>query len=560
MAFQSEVGSGTARATSYHDLFNKQVSFLTSRHVATVVINNGGTGGTYVIGDIINLTHAGAHLDAKFEVLTVSAGQILTMQIVCSGAFGDRPNGTITISAGGTAYGNNLTDLILEIQGGTSRCPAKVQATTNGSGVVTSAIDFEDLGTSAIGVYSSLPSYPAATTIQGPNATAVGTGCTITMGGSTGIIGTTGLAVTGGGGAGATVDITLAETGWTVDGRNTNDRLLNSIGNEKTVVLKGDSAGTANKPFIAYITETATSGLNTRFGIHCFGMIAHNPALDFSAHTGLSPNIASETSILTEGAVLLCSEDTGAGTDEMDFWFKADDQHFSMITQIEESAAVSDNGVYMQHYAGFMDRIGTEVESSYPMFIFASGRLFNTDPTVGSFDITGMAEVGHNLVGCAWYYDSVSGAWFNLRNYDGVGSVTPEDFVMFPVGIPNIESATGSLDKVVSRGARTVEADFFEQQRTSATKVLRKIPGTVDQFFLWPLTVSRKEAAGQSLVDDKFAGQLKGVFWISSDDGTGSRIANFSEDFITVSGVRYLVFHNHVNTEPYQYIAFRMDV
>ena len=174
MACQIETGASSARATSNHDLFNKMVSFKTSRHVATVAINAGGTG--YVVGDVVTLTHAGAHLDAKFEVLTLSGSAIATMRIHSSGAFGDRPNGTITISAGGTGYTASQSDIILELQGGSSRCPTKVKATTSAGGVVTSAIDFEDLGTSAGGVYSSLPSYPAATVVKGPNGTGAGTG------------------------------------------------------------------------------------------------------------------------------------------------------------------------------------------------------------------------------------------------------------------------------------------------------------------------------------------------------------------------------------------------
>lgn len=559
MAWQPETGASSARATDKQDLLNKLVSFATSRHVATVAINNGGTGGTYAVGDIVTLTHAGAHLDARFEVLTVSGGQILTMRIVASGAFGNRPNGSITISAGGTGYSNSITDLILELQSGSSRCPAKVKATTNGSGVVTSAVAFEDLGTAGLGVYSTLPSYPAATVIAGPNGTTAGSGCTITMGGSTGIIGTTDLAVTGGGGTGATVDITLAETGWSVDGRNTNDRNQNSILNEKEVVLVGDASGLTNKPFVAYITATMTSGLDTRHEIVTVGLIAHNPSLGLHEQDFRSPGITDATTLADGGSFILCSEDTGGGVDEQDFWFSVDDTRIVLVTQIEESAAVSDNGVYMQHYAGLMDRFGTETEAPYPMFIFGSSRAQNVDPKVGSTSITSLAEQRHTSTGPGWFYDHVVAVWRDIVNNDG-GAVGAEAEVMLPIGRNFINTTSGH--EVVVDGVLTINPDFFELDRSSAVLILRKIPGDVnpDRFFLWPLTIMRKPSGAVDSVQDRLFGQLRGVFWVSSDDGSGARITDFSEDYITIGSDRYRIFHNHVHTDAYQYIAVKEDV
>ncbi|MCH7944864.1 MAG: hypothetical protein IIC73_02440, partial [Armatimonadetes bacterium] len=86
MAWQPEVGGSSNRAADYRDLLVKKVAFMTSQHVATVAINNRGTGGAYVVGDIVTLTHAGAILDARFEVTGVTAGQIDTLRIDSSGA------------------------------------------------------------------------------------------------------------------------------------------------------------------------------------------------------------------------------------------------------------------------------------------------------------------------------------------------------------------------------------------------------------------------------------------------------------------------------------------
>src|SRR5688572_6598806 len=140
MSWQYEVGTGTARATSYRDFLTKLVAFCTSQKVATVAINAGGTG--FAVGDIVQLTHAGAYLNARFEVLTLSGSAIATLRIVASGAFSNRLTGAVTVNAGGSGYQASVSNIILEVQGGSSREKGKVVATTNGSGVVTSATLF----------------------------------------------------------------------------------------------------------------------------------------------------------------------------------------------------------------------------------------------------------------------------------------------------------------------------------------------------------------------------------------------------------------------------------
>jgi hypothetical protein len=558
MAFQYETGSGSDRATSYRDLANKLVSFLTSRHVATVAVNAAGTG--YVQGEILTLTHAGAHLDAKFEITSVGgSGDVTGLRIVASGAFGDRPNGSVTVSAGGTGYQASVSNIVLELSGGTSRCPAKVVATTNGSGVVTSAAIFEGAGSgNGTGVYSSLPSYPAATTIVGPNGTAAGSGCTITMGGSTGIIGTTGLAVTGGSGSSCTVDITLAETGWTIDERNTNDRSQNSVLDEKEIVLVGDASGYTNRPFFSVITATATSGLTTRYTLALNGYIAHNPSLGLHEQNFRSTGITDAITLADGGAYLLCSQDTGGGTDEMDFWFKADDIHVVVVTQIKESAATSDDGIYMQAYVGYMDRFGTETESPYPMLVSACARTYNIDPTAASTSITGIAENRHTGTGCAWMYDYVGSAWVNIQNDDTSGSPSDEEIIVWPIG--QAVRSDANDDEIVAEGPITIYGDHFLLDRSSATRIWRKVPGSTAEHFLWPLIAMRKDSSSADDVNDRLYGELRGVYWIAADDGTGTRITNFSEDYVTIGSDRYMVFHCHTQAEPYQYIAIKVDV
>lgn len=557
MAFQIETGSGSDRATNYRDMLGKLTRFLCSQHVATVAVNAGGTG--YVVGDEVTLTHGSAHLDAVFEVTSVSSGVITGLRINSSGAFAQQAS-SATITAGGTGY--QVGDL-LQVSGGSSRLPAKARVTTVSAGAVT-AVSFAEAtaGDGAEpGVYGTTPSNAAATVgvgnITSGTTYAGGDDCTLTITYQA-IIGTTGLSVTGGTGSGATVNITLAETGWTVDERDVHNITVNSITNERLVVLKGDATGQTNKPFIAYMTGTATSGLNTRHAIATFGLIAHNPSLAFDTITGVSPNW-NGSSLQDGGAYILMPQDTGSGTDEIDFWISADDMRALLIPQINESAAASDDGIYIQHHAGLLDRIGTESESPYPNFVFGSSRQVNVDPTSASNSITGIAENRHTGEGCGFYYDTTTDQWRDIQNDDTVGTPGLEEEVMLPIGRPRLNDNTGSDDFVVRDGDITVQSQFFELDRSSASRVLRKVPGTADQFFLWPLTVARKQTGTPTPSEDIHVGQVRGVYWISSDNGSGARISDFSEDFVTISGTRYLIFHNHVHTEPYQYVAVEWD-
>lgn len=571
VAVQIETGSGSARATSRFDWLNKRVSFLTGRHVATVAVNAGGTG--YAQGDTFELaTNTGEHLRARFEVTSVSSGVVTGIRIISNGSYGDRLSGTITINAGGTGYPASSSSVVLEVQGGTSRMPCKLLAATNGSGVVTSAVLFEDLGSGGGGVYSAVPSYPATTVTVGPNAV-TGSGCTVTFSSSTGIIGTTGLAttaLTGSGNDDLTVDITLAETGWTVDGRNTNDHAINGEVNEKEVVIVGDAAGLTNKPYIAYRTATEDVALNVHHAIVCVGLVSHNPAMDLSAHSPISPGITSETAIDGETSASVMLPDTGAGLSEVDLWMAADDSHFREIAQLDETAAVSDNGLYWHHYAGFLDRVGVETENPYPLFVFASTRDITTPADTVSYNHTGFVQcVFAGTNGAASFYDNIAGAFEPYRNANAAANPGAQPRIVMPNGrvTHNTGGSQVSADYiVVDSGLVRLWGDdddgaIFDNESNDGVpaRVLRWIPGSANLPFLWPVTLVKKSTGTSAVVSDRIQGNVKGVFWIPSDNGSGQRIANFSEDYVTINGVRYLCFHSCARNQAYHYIAFQVN-
>jgi len=545
MAFQREVGSGVNRAVDYHDLLSKIVAMATSQHVATVAVNAGGT--AYVVGDVVTLTHAGAVLDARFEVTTVSAGVITGLRINDSGAFSIRLASAV-IGAGGTGY---AVGDFLELDTGTEREKAKVTvATLSGSAVATVTV-FETGG-----AYSVAPSSPGATTAIGPSGAGAGTGCTLTPT-MTALIGTTALAVTGGTGSSATVDITLAETGWTVDERNTNNRSYNSILNEKEVVLVGDATGKTNKPYIGFGTLSETSGINERYGIAIYGMITHNPATAMSAQV----SIKGDAGTFTAGnPYLICDEDQNQ---EMDLWITANDSRIAGVIDINPAAASTDDSEYLHWHAGYITSLATESEDPYPMMIMGASRDVDVDPSSSSTTITGLSELQAptSATAPAYFYRSEDSTWVNLRNSHGNNADVEEDHVIGPVGQLTLIAGTSDADAIVTTGPLSFYTGIGSTGRASPTRRLRPVPGTSDLHFPIPLTVlSRPGGSTINTTLDTARGQVQGIFWVYNTDDTGATISNFSDDYITISGDRYRVFHTHVHTQLYHYICIKEDV
>jgi hypothetical protein len=549
--FQANVGSGSGRATNYHNLLTKIVAFATSQGVDTVTVNAGGTG--YSTGDVLTLSHAGGFLVARFEVTNQVGGVIQAggLRITSNGAFANRAT-TATVSAAGTGY--NVGD-ILEVQGGSNRCKAKFQvATLTGAapnGVATVTL-FEDGG-----AYSSTPSNPASATKIGPTA-GTGSGCTLTVT-YTGLIGTTGLAVTGGTGTGATVDITLAQTGATCE-RNTNSTTFNGVTNEKEVVLKFDATGRTNKPYVGFATGTTTSGINTRPFIALLGMIAHNPAISMATQ----PNILGDPGTFSDNRPYMCCDENAA--QEMDFWITCDDFRIGGVFNNNSGAANTDDGQYMQWYAGFMDTFATESENPYPMLVAATSRSRNQDPSVSQISHSGLAECLAPTSGNSgtWYYRVETSAWTNVINSINFAVDTQAPNCMAPMAKLQQPTSNGGLTNLeyiaVTDGPLKIHVDIGSTGRAAATRRLLPIPGTTPHHFPIPLSVLSHPGTSTDQVLDTPRGQLRGFFWIYNTDSAGATIANFSEDYITIGSDRYRVFHNHMNTQVYNFICIKEDV
>lgn len=547
MAWIAETGSGSGRAVDYHDLHKKIVATATSQHVSAVGIHTPGTG--YVTGDVVSInstTHSGIYLAAKFLV-TATAGAITALRILSSGAIGNRLASAV-VPGGGGGTGYNVGD-ILELDTGTSREKAKVKvATVSGSAVAT--VTVQDSG----GAYSVAPSNGGATTLVGPS-TGSGTGCTLdpTM---TGLVGLTNLALQGGTGSGGKVNIALTETGWTAL-RNTEDFLHNAV-EERTTVLKGDATGHLTKPIVGMITWSFGSS-PVRYGISLFGMRAHDGAAAFKDQDGISPGINTSTGVLEDGGGnILCDEDQ---LQEMDFWITANDRRLAIFNNNNVAAgATTDNAEYIHAYMGFHLPPKVESEERYPLFVGASARSKNVDPSVANLRISGWPEALENASDGSgwWYYRDRDSSWVNIVNK---GSGTAQTDTAWPLGRCAPISAQASFD-----GSQQSLIQYYlavgRSDRTNA--VHHWLPAIGGTWIPIQTAILSRPGTSTHNANDTVIGFPEGLGWVTSSDDTGAHLANFAEDYLTIGDDRWRVFGNHVHhgntNQRYHYLAVKEDI
>lgn len=547
MAWIYEEASGSDRATDYQDYTAKLVVAMTSQHVATATAQGDGSG--YVVGDIVTLTHAGAVLDAKLEVTAIGgSGELDAVRVVSAGAFSNRL-ASATVNAGGSGYSATPGD-VLQVQGGTFRQAAKVRvATLSGSAVATVTV------IEGGGSYSSAPGLTGAATVGvGPTGFAGNDACTLDLT-MTGLIGTTGLSVTGGSGSGGTVDITLAQSGWTVDGRDNHDLTVNGVTDEKQVTLVGDATGRTNKPYLHFRTQTFTSGINTRYSMSVLASTAHNSALTLGNQPGISPGLNTSDALQTNGVYMLFPEDQ---TDEIAFWLAIDDSRVCGAIDINPDTANTDDGIYTHLYAGYIDSRATESEDPYPICVIGASRDWQVDPAAANQSITGMSELvaPTSSNAPAYFWEGESSTWVTITNSQNLNTNQTRVTIMFPVGQVSL---IATVDRIAAQGPIAFYTGIGSTGRASPTRRLLPVPGTTPLQVPFPLTVVRRPG-GSSLDQtlDMIRGNLRGCYWVSGTNDSAATINDFSEDFLSdANDVRYRVFHTHVFTQPYHFIAIK---
>lgn len=530
MAFQS----GTSGASgSSHSILVDLTAFATSKHISAAVINAAGTG--YTAGDILTITHAGAHLDAKIEVLTVGGGgQVTSVAIRSAGAFSNRL-ASVAVNAGGTGY---VTGDVVRLTTGAFTEFGKVQVTAS-AGVVTGVTIFETGG-----AYTSVPDASGGAT-NSDIGTGTGTGLTVdtTM---TGLIGSSAIAATGGTGSSASFDITLTDTGWsaTTASQNRNDYSFNSIINEKELILRGTVAG-GDEPLVGIRSYTGTSGLDTNYGWLFAGMDDYNSSLSFDSQPNLGPTGSPSANT---GVCLLMFDDA------QDYWFSVTGRRIIAVIKAVGGATTT----YMTAYAGLLNPYGTATEVPYPMYLSAATSAYNRAPDSGGFFVTGPTELfADTSTTCpAFIRRQSDGTWERVVN--NVNGTASSARVVYPLGIPTLASGSSTNEDYIAVDGQFVFhlSGVGVSLVSGAAATQAFMPSVSDnESVLIPATVISTPNSSDNDAETLVRGEIDGIYWVSVTKSDGTAMA--AEDTFDDGAVRYRIFQNAHRTERYSYFALK---
>tara|TARA_R110000851_G_scaffold120002_1_gene248075 strand:- start:16606 stop:18237 length:1632 start_codon:yes stop_codon:yes gene_type:complete len=539
--------SGTA--TDHLDMLDQLVEVLTSRHLATVAINAGGTG--HAIGDIIDITATGStstHL-CKIEVVTLAGSAIATARVYRGGAYTVDPTTTTanaqsastgagtgatfdltfaatgwtqlqrnseldtadSIAAAGTGYsiGDDLTLIGGVLAEGGSAATLNVD-TLSGSGVATVSILTR-------GEYEVFPSDPVLTSVS-PSG---GTGCTLNL-------------------------------------------TPRNLTGETVVTLQGD-AGSSIDPLVGIKTYSDISdqtSLNTVFNWALFGLTAWSATdrLDQQANItqgfDTSANDGTLTPTLTTGTgSYVPMKDSDAFN--MVWSIRADGRSFALCTRVE-SATTNYNS---QCAAGLLNSYGTTTELPFPAFVAgATDRRNAWWKDVGSA-WGGLADVvgQSSSIGGPVSVWQPEGSWVRCIAgiFSGATDTTPSytqggnspRTAVWPLGNSN---AHEEADDQIFEAAPTSGFDNDRITAVSSRVELFRTPNTgEDLFALYPVTYMRNDSATDIF---RTFGELPGVFWFHVADATIS-----SEDRWTQYPDAYSIFQNGTRIDTWSFLALKED-
>lgn len=515
---------------SYREIAQRIVELATSKYISAITVNAGGSG--YTDGDVLTITHAGATLPCTF-VVGVTAGAVTSIKrIVQGGAFSNRV-ATVTKNAGGSGYA--LNDIV-RLTTGTYTQYAKAKVTGVSSGAVTTVALFEGGG-----AYSSAPTATGGAT-NSDIGTGTGTGLTIdtTM---TGLIGTSAISATGGTGTGATFNLTLTDTGWTAL-QDRNDYSLNSVNDEKEIILQGTAGASEETPLVGMRTGTNGSGGTLRHFVSFTAFTAYNSGSTYD----LQANAINPAPTTSAGNLIGCvPTDTTVVC-----WFSITSRKISGVVRADGGTVTA----YHSFYVGLLNPFGTATENPYPMVVMATynGAGIAAD-AVSQLDLSGITECWNNSsrTGPSYVWDQANVTWQQLENADAASGSPPftlrANYVVFPVGAMALNTQTNDTDVIVDDGPAPFHSAICQRTGIASTLQIKPTPhstGNIQPIF--PVTV----VFGTGLL---VFGDLDNVYWVSGTKADGSTIA--PEDTYTIGNDVYRVFPNAARTESYSFFCMK---
>lgn len=507
-------GSCPGPTEAWLQLSNAIVAAATGTSVKTAVVNNGGTGGAYLVGEFLTLVGGTFTVAAQVEVLTISGSDVDTVRIHNAGVYTVAPS-TTAATTGGSGTGctiDNTTD-------------------TNGwiahrdTGHELSAIDsvaapgtgynIGDVITLAGGTGTAATITVA--TLTGGAGTGVAS-ATITMVGDYDVIPTDPVAQasTDGGGSGATFNLTFED-------------------GEREVILEGEGSG-SDEIFVGW--RTYSSPANDRYNLELHGMAGFSASVPVTEQPSVSPGeFDGGTAQLEAGCYLLSTNIS------CNYWISVLPTRIVIICQV--------GGNYFNAYLGWGDRYATDSEYPYPLVVAGSSsdadashaQAIRTSGLIDPWRYNGavFGPMGIMFVDNAWY--AVQNSNISTGN---AGSVTNGDRVVVPCGLPDREDVSvDDADRFVNESNGMFSEFIPHAGIITAGASMQRTPGTVESLIVLPATVVFTQPSHQILME------LTGVFWVSGFGGIQSG------DRTIQSGEVYRIFANCNRSEIHGFLAVK---
>lgn len=507
--------------TDYRDALAKLDQFITSRHVATVAINAGGTG--YAVDDV--LTVAGGTLvggmAATIEVTSVAAGVIDGARLLSWGAYTVDPTTTANAVTGGTGSGATF-DLTTAGPDWTQRIGNVSSSTTEveviagvlgagGTGYVVS-----DVVTLSSTVANSGEATFTITQVDGSGAV---TGFEVTTGGNYTAAASGSFGTTGGTGTGFTLNPEFQPT--------RDEYWWEGTGTGGNAVYCGIRTG--------YVT------VQDQRCWELAGGTGWNNGSDWESQPGISPgrNTFNDSGISnTNGACIHVGD------------FAMEMRVYANARRI--IAVVNVAGNIQSLHLGLVDPYGTDSEFPYPCYVAGSSNTFVQAITTDSIAKRGPADPTYtNTVSTndGPRFRDGAGVWQNVfnggENNGSISSSGTGNYNVWPCSPMDFAGLLGE-DSLASQISRTWTEVIPENR--SSTPSVRFFPAPDpggDIYFPIPCVIMSGGVAGQH----RAVGEINGLYWVSAEEGLSSG------DKITVGSRVFRVFQMGLNTQSFAHFA-----
>lgn len=521
----------TGTSDNYRNLLEQLRQIATSEHIATAVVNNPGTGGTYVVGDVLTVSGGTGTHAATILVLGVTAGQIDDARILDGGAYSAPPSSPVSVTGGGgTGATFDTTEdgpWWTELRATQQAVSATVGAGGSGYSVGNDITVVGGLGVGTAAVFN-------VDSVSGGAVTAVSL---VTAGSYEGVP-TNPAATTGGAGTGATLNVTWESA---LDDQ------------EGVLILEGEGAG-SDQIFVGIRSYnlTADDSINTVRNWALAGFTGYSSVLTFNGQPGISPEHPASSS---SGGAIVPLKTSDAF--DMQFWFYITARKIVGVVRTFDASV----DAYPSFHLGWLDQAGTQVEFPYPIYIAGAtskptvywrntvgGRISGLVEAIGSTAADDRPGPG--------FYRKADGNWQECKNSmlnDAANNRTQSrDATIYPMGQTIAVASLATEDQIVADGVGFTWDDVFPPTGIPGTPTVVLQPTEeASERYLIPATLCLSTSG---LVDLAVIGELHGVYSVTASPSG----AVGAEDTITDdAGDVYRVFPNGNKFEDFSFLAIK---